>query len=126
MSGKLDISIVRRLEDLEKADKPGGYNLFFKENYQFATSDINVAAYLQTCGVRCDGTVVHKFRDPRGREKIKIYMVFNHDPGTVELRERIQHLLREGWGGPEGQNIRLFLTECADLKKMVNDTIDLE
>ena len=125
MAQQLEINMMARLEDLMKSERPSGFNLFFRENHQFATSDIHVAAYLQSRGIRCDGTVIHNF-SVRGRTKSKVYMVFNHNPCTKELAERIQTLIKDGWGGPEGQNLRLFLAESQDLKKMVNDSIDLD
>ncbi len=115
---------IERLEDIQASDRPTAWNIFERKNNAFATSDIHIAAFLQAMGIRCDGTMIHQYQGRDGRRS-KVFMVFNRRFGTEEMRDRIRDILDTEWAGPEGQQIRLFMTEAESLKKKINDTLDL-
>jgi hypothetical protein len=116
---------IVRLEDLQKGDRPSSWNVFAQDSNVFATSDIHIAAFLQTIGIKCEGTMIHRYSGRDGR-RVKIFMLFNYRHKTKEMRERIQDVLSTEWSGPEGQRIRLFMAEAESLRKKINETIDLD
>jgi len=115
---------IYKLEDLKDGDRPSCWNIFAQDSNTFATSDIHVAAFLQTIGIRCDGTMIHSYNSRDGK-RYKVFMLFNNEHRTLALKERIRDILLREWAGPEGQRIRLFMAEAESLKKKINETIDL-
>lgn len=124
MDKRTKYSEIERLEDIPASERPTAWNIFERQNNAFATSDIHIAAFLQSMGIRCDGTLIHQYQGRDGRRS-KVFMVFNRKFGTKDMRNRIKDILDNEWAGPEGQRIRLFMAEAESLKKKINDTLDL-
>lgn len=113
----MDISELDELKEITDPQKIVGFSVFATKDQRLATSDIDLAAFLYMQGIKFCGTLTRKFRS-RGREKIKIFLVF-------PMGEDLDNALDRWDDNEDGGKFRSFRYIHRHLMGIINDTKDL-
>lgn len=105
---------VQSLNELVDPGKIVGFCAVSVLEGRFATSDIDLAAYLRLCGCDLSGTIRREFPS-RGRTKVKVFLVFEWAQAEQFVKVWFQ-------GGLN--SYRTYITHHRELMGLINDTKD--
>lgn len=114
----MDAAYVDELKEITDPTKVIGFSVFARSEQLFATSDVDLAAFLRLYGASFDGTATRIFNS-RGRDKKKVFIVF-------QSNQALDNAITKWDDNNVGGLFRSYCYLRRSLMGIINDSKDLE